>query len=96
METILKSVKILVDTIEGEEVRKLIINDKIRPDGRAMDEIRDLSASVDILARTHGSALFTRGQTQVLSVTTLGALGEHQILDGLGIEEEKRFMHHFK
>ena len=95
LETILKNVKTLVDTIEGEEVRKLIINDKIRPDGRAMDEIRDLSASVDILARTHGSALFTRGQTQVLSVTTLGALGEHQILDGLGIEEEKRFMHHY-
>ena len=60
-----------------------------------MDEIRDLSASIDILARTHGSGLFTRGQTQVLSTTTLGALGEHQILDGLGIEDEKRFMHHY-
>ncbi len=60
-----------------------------------MDEIRPLSASVDILARTHGSALFTRGQTQVLSTTTLGAIGEHQILDGLGLEEEKRFMHHY-
>ena len=60
-----------------------------------MDEIRDLHAEVDLLARTHGSALFTRGQTQVLSITTLGALGEHQVLDGLGIEDEKRFMHHY-
>ena len=60
-----------------------------------MDEIRELSAKIDLLARTHGSALFTRGQTQVLSTTTLGALGEHQILDGLGIEDEKRFMHHY-
>ncbi len=88
-------VKSIVDKIEGDEVRNLIINDHIRPDGRAMDEIRPLSARIDLLARTHGSALFTRGQTQVLSTTTLGALGEHQILDGLGIEDEKRFMHHY-
>ncbi len=88
-------VKSIVDKIEGDEVRNLIINDHIRPDGRAMDEIRTLSARIDLLARTHGSALFTRGQTQVLSTTTLGALGEHQILDGLGIEDEKRFMHHY-
>ena len=92
---LLSDVKKIVDNIEGEEVRRLITEEHIRPDGRKMDEIRPLSARVDILARTHGSALFTRGQTQVLSTTTLGALGEHQILDGLGIEDEKRFMHHY-
>lgn len=85
----------IVDIIEGEEVRNMITIDKIRPDGRAMDEIRPLSCDIDLLARTHGSAIFTRGQTQVLATTTLGALGEHQILDGLGIEEEKRFMLHY-
>ena len=92
---ILSDVKKIVDNIEGEEVRRLITEEHIRPDGREMDEIRPLSARIDILARTHGSGLFTRGQTQVLSTTTLGALGEHQILDGLGIEDEKRFMHHY-
>ena len=92
---ILADVKKIVDNIEGEEVRRLITEEHIRPDGRKMDEIRPLSARIDILARTHGSGLFTRGQTQVLSTTTLGALGEHQILDGLGIEDEKRFMHHY-
>ena len=85
----------IVNIIEGEEVRNMITIDKIRPDGRAMDEIRPLSCDIDLLARTHGSAIFTRGQTQVLATTTLGALGEHQILDGLGIEEEKRFMLHY-
>ena len=95
LDKILSDVKKIVDNIEGEEVRRLITEEHIRPDGRAMDEIRPLSARVDILARTHGSGLFTRGQTQVLSTTTLGALGEHQILDGLGIEDEKRFMHHY-
>ena len=85
----------IVDIIEGEEVRNMITIDKIRPDGRKMDEIRPLSCDIDLLARTHGSAIFTRGQTQVLATTTLGALGEHQILDGLGIEEEKRFMLHY-
>ena len=95
LENILKDVSKIVDNIEASEVRRLITEEHIRPDGRAMDEIRPLSAEVDLLARTHGSALFTRGQTQVLSVTTLGALGEHQILDGLGIEDEKRFMHHY-
>ena len=95
VETILKDVKTITDNIEANEVRRLITEEHIRPDGRQMDEIRDLSAEVDLLARTHGSALFTRGQTQVLSITTLGALGEHQILDGLGIEDEKRFMHHY-
>ena len=95
VDSIISDVKKIVDNIEGEEVRNLIIESHIRPDGRAMDEIRELSAKIDLLARTHGSALFTRGQTQVLSTTTLGALGEHQILDGLGIEDEKRFMHHY-
>ena len=95
LESILADVAKVVDMTEAEEVRRLITEEHIRPDGRAMDEIRPLSASIDILARTHGSALFTRGQTQVLSTTTLGALGEHQILDGLGIEDEKRFMHHY-
>lgn len=95
LENILGDVSKVVDMTEAEEVRRLITEEHIRPDGRAMDEIRPLSAAIDILARTHGSALFTRGQTQVLSTTTLGALGEHQILDGLGIEDEKRFMHHY-
>lgn len=78
-----------------EEVRRLITHEKIRPDGRALTEIRPLSSEVGILPRTHGSGLFTRGQTQALSVCTLGALGDVQILDGLGLEETKRFMHHY-
>ena len=86
--------KVLSD-IEYREFRKIIVVDKIRPDGRKFDEIRKLSARVDILPRTHGSALFTRGETQALSTTTLGALGEHQILDGLSLEDEKRFMLHY-
>ena len=95
LESILGDVSTIVNNIEGEEVRNLITEEHIRPDGRKMDEIRDLAAEIDLLPRTHGSGLFTRGQTQVLSTTTLGALGEHQILDGLGIEDEKRFMHHY-
>ena len=75
--------------------RNIITVEKVRPDGRGLEEIRPLSAEVDFLPRTHGSALFTRGQTQSLSVTTLGALGEHQILDGLGLEDSKRFMLHY-
>ncbi|MDD4705691.1 MAG: polyribonucleotide nucleotidyltransferase [Bacilli bacterium] len=90
-----KYVKKMMDNIEASVVRDLIINKKIRPDGRKLDEIRDLSAQIDLLPRTHGSALFTRGQTQSLSTTTLGAIGEHQILDGLGIEDTKRFMLHY-
>ena len=86
--------KVLV-SIEAGEVRRLITDEHIRPDGRKMDEIRPLYAGVDILARTHGSALFSRGETQVLATTTLGAIGEHQILDGLGIEDSKRFMLHY-
>ncbi|MBU8877880.1 polyribonucleotide nucleotidyltransferase [Bacillus sp. FJAT-29790] len=91
----LKQVKQILDKIVKGEVRRLITEDKVRPDGRGLDVIRPLSSEVNILPRTHGSGLFTRGQTQVLSVCTLGALGDVQILDGLGIEEEKRFMHHY-
>ncbi|GIM47850.1 polyribonucleotide nucleotidyltransferase [Collibacillus ludicampi] len=81
--------------IVKEEVRRAIIFEGIRPDGRALDEIRPISCEVGILPRTHGSGLFTRGQTQALSICTLGALGDVQILDGLEIEETKRFMHHY-
>ncbi|QRG65446.1 polyribonucleotide nucleotidyltransferase [Brevibacillus choshinensis] len=90
-----KMISEVLGNIVKDEVRRLITEDKIRPDGRALDEIRPLSSEVDILARTHGSAMFTRGQTQALSVCTLGALGDVQILDGLGLEESKRFMHHY-
>ena len=95
IESILKDVKKVCDELEGELVRHLITNEHIRPDGRKIDEIRPLSADVDLLPRTHGSALFTRGQTQALAITTLGASAEHQILDGLGIEDTKRFMFHY-
>lgn len=95
LEEIIKHVSIIVDELEESEVRRLITEEKVRPDGRAMNELRPITASIDFLARTHGSALFTRGQTQALAVTTLGALGEHQILDGLGIEDTKRFMLHY-
>ncbi len=88
-------IKLILEKIEYEEFRKIVVKEHKRPDGRKMDEIRPLSASIDLLPRTHGSALFTRGQTQSLSVTTLGALGEHQILDGLGLEDSKRFMLHY-
>ena len=91
----LKMVKQILDKIVKGEVRRLITEDKVRPDGRNLEEIRPLSSEVGILPRTHGSGLFTRGQTQALSICTLGAMGDVQILDGLGIEEEKRFMHHY-
>ncbi|AGK53098.1 polyribonucleotide nucleotidyltransferase [Bacillus sp. 1NLA3E] len=91
----LKQVKQILDKIVKGEVRRLITVEKIRPDGRKIDEIRPLSSEVGVLPRTHGSGLFTRGQTQALSICTLGAMGDVQILDGLGIEEEKRFMHHY-
>lgn len=94
-EDCLKQVKKILDQIEADEVRRLITDKKIRPDGRKMDEIRPLDAQIDLLPRTHGSALFTRGQTQALATTTLGAIGEHQILDGLGLEDTKRFMLHY-
>ena len=95
LEEELKQVKKIANNIEANEVRRLITEEKVRPDGRGMTEIRPLSADVDLLPRTHGSALFTRGQTQALAITTLGAIGEHQILDGLGIEDTKRFMFHY-
>lgn len=91
----IKHVKSALDKIVKEEVRRLITQEKIRPDGRTPDEIRPLSSRVHVLPRTHGSGLFTRGQTQVLSICTLGALGDVQILDGLDLEESKRFMHHY-
>lgn len=91
----LKQVKEICHSIEADEVRRLIIEDKIRPDGRKIDEIRPLNSQVDILPRAHGSALFTRGETQVLSVTTLGAINDNQIIDDLTEVETKRFMHHY-
>ena len=81
--------------IEADEVRRLIIEDKVRPDGRRIDEIRPLNSQVDLLPRVHGSALFTRGETQVLSTTTLGALNDNQIIDDLTVVDSKRFMHHY-
>ncbi len=91
----MKDVAKVVGLIEGNEVRRLIIEKHIRPDGRKMDEIRPLHAEIDLLPRTHGSGLFSRGETQVLATTTLGPLSDHQILDGLGIEDTKRFMLHY-
>lgn len=90
-----KDIHYVLDQIVKQEVRRLIVEEGKRPDGRKADEIRPLSSEVDILPRTHGSGLFRRGQTQVLSVCTLGALGDVQILDGLDLEESKRFMHHY-
>ena len=88
-------VNMVLSDIEYELFRNIVVKEKIRADGRKMDEIRKLSTDIDLLPRTHGSALFTRGETQSLSVTTLGALGEHQILDGLSLEDGKRFMLHY-
>ena len=95
IDILLYKVSKIISDIEYELFRKIIVKEKLRSDGRRFDEIRPLSASIDLLPRTHGSALFTRGETQSLSVTTLGALGEHQILDGLSLEDEKRFMLHY-
>ena len=92
---LLKDVKEVLYDIVKEEVRRLITHDKVRPDGRALDEIRPISCDTALLPRTHGSGLFTRGQTQALSICTLGALGDVQILDGIGLEDSKRFMHHY-
>lgn len=94
-DTYMKSVKMTLENIEIDEVRRLITEDKVRPDGRKVNEIRPLSSRVDLLPRVHGSALFTRGQTQALSITTLGSLGENQIIDGLSPEDSKRFMLHY-
>ena len=92
---LLTKVKLVFGEIEYELFRSIVVKEKIRADGRTMTEIRPISTDIDLLPRTHGSALFTRGETQSLSITTLGALGEHQILDGLGLETEKRFMLHY-
>ncbi|GKV64145.1 MULTISPECIES: polyribonucleotide nucleotidyltransferase [unclassified Sporosarcina] len=91
----MKQVKAVLEQMVKDEVRRLITVDKVRPDGRALDEIRPLASETGLLNRVHGSSLFTRGQTQVLSVCTLGALGEVQIIDGIGLDESKRFMHHY-
>ena len=93
--TKVKDASDIFDTLVKGEVRRLITDEKVRPDGRQPDEIRPLSSVAGLLPRTHGSALFTRGQTQALSIATLGGLGEHQIIDGLGLEENKRYMHHY-
>lgn len=95
IDILLYKVSKIISDVEYNLFRKIIVKEKLRSDGRRFDEIRPLSASIDLLPRTHGSALFTRGETQSLSVTTLGALGEHQILDGLSLEDEKRFMLHY-
>ena len=92
---LLTKVALIFHGIEYELFRNIVVKEKTRADGRAMDEIRPLSTDIDLLPRCHGSALFTRGQTQSLATVTLGALGEHQILDGLGIEDAKRFMLHY-
>ena len=95
LKELITKVKLVLEEIEYEIFRQIVVKEKTRADGRAMDEIRPLSTDIDLLPRTHGSALFTRGQTQALGVVTLGALGEHQILDGLSLEAEKRFMLHY-
>lgn len=95
LDSIMKDVKQIIKDMEKSEVRRLITEDKVRPDGRDLHEIRDLDSEVAYLPRAHGSGLFTRGQTQALSVLTLGPLAEHQVIDGLSSEEEKRFIHHY-
>ncbi|WP_115345559.1 polyribonucleotide nucleotidyltransferase [Listeria grayi] len=92
---VLAEVAHILEMIEKDEMRRLISQDKIRPDGRKVNEIRPLSSETGLLPRVHGSGLFTRGQTQALSICTLAPLREHQIIDGLGTEEYKRFMHHY-
>ncbi|MDT2848744.1 polyribonucleotide nucleotidyltransferase [Vagococcus carniphilus] len=91
----MKEVRQILENMEKNEVRRLITIDKVRPDGRKIDEIRPLDSEIGLLPRVHGSGLFTRGQTQALTTCTLAPLGEHQIIDGLGIEESKRFIHHY-
>ena len=95
LKELLVKVNMVVSEVEYDLFRSIVVKEKQRADGRQMDEIRPLSTDIDLLPRTHGSALFTRGETQALSVTTLGALNEHQIIDGLGMEDQKRFMLHY-
>lgn len=92
---VIAEVNSILNDLVKEEVRRQIADEKVRPDGRKPDEIRPLDSEVGLLPRAHGSGLFTRGQTQALSVLTLGAMSEYQLIDGLGTEEEKRFMHHY-
>ena len=92
---VLKQVKDVLHDIVKDEVRRLITEEKIRPDGRRIDEIRPLNAQKDLLPRVHGSALFTRGETQVMSICTLGSMGDEQLIDNISDEETKRFMHHY-
>lgn len=91
----LDEVKEIIGAAQKETVRRIIASEKLRVDGRHVDEVRPISCEVGVLARTHGSALFTRGETQILNVCTLGSLSDEQILDGLGVEESKRYMHHY-
>ena len=95
LKELLVKVNMVVQEIEYNLFRSIVVKEGLRADGRKMDEIRPLSTDIDLLPRTHGSALFTRGETQALSITTLGALNEHQILDGLSMEDQKRFMLHY-
>lgn len=90
-----KEIAIALHDIEKEIVRRMITHEKIRPDGREVEEVRPVSCEVGLLPRTHGSGLFTRGQTQILTVTTLGPLGDEQIIDGLGPETTKHYIHHY-
>lgn len=94
-ERIYRDVTEILEQMEHAEVRRLITEDKVRPDGRRVDEIRPLDAEIDFLPKVHGSGLFTRGQTQALSVLTLAPMGETQIVDGLDPEYKKRFLHHY-
>ncbi len=95
LKELLVKVQMVISNVEYKLFRSIVVKEHIRSDGRQMDEIRPLSTDIDLLPRTHGSALFTRGETQALGVTTLGALNEHQVIDGLGLEDQKRFMLHY-
>ena len=90
-----KEIAAVLHDVEKDIVRRMITHEKIRPDGRGLDEVRPVSCEVGLLPRTHGSGLFTRGQTQILTVTTLGSLGDAQVIDGLGVEKSKRYIHQY-
>lgn len=91
----MNDVRLAFDKLVKEVVRHMITVEKIRPDGRQLDEVRPITCRVGVLPRTHGSGLFTRGQTQVLNITTLAPLSEKQTIDGIGIDTEKRYIHHY-
>ena len=95
MEEHSKDISAAIEEIEVTEIRRGILEEERRPDDRKLDEIRHLSSEVSVLPRTHGSGLFTRGQTQVLSIATLGAISEEQVIDGLGDDKPKRYIHHY-